>query len=376
MRIILVSLSLLFLNISDSKSIASDLKEEIDSIVEANIKLSQLAGVSIGIVAEGKFYYLKGYGNKKINTHSPVDPLTNFHTASVSKLFVSTAIMQLHENGKLDINNKLMSYFPGCKIRDDRLMNVTIRQILNHSSGIKDVASYQWNKPNNDSLALGQYTRHSLKKKLIFDPGTDQRYSNRAFEILGHLIEVITKTPFETYLQDSVLNKSGMTNSSFNYYKINPECKSSPHSRKLGKGTTKTLNMYPYNKEHSPSSTLNSCAQDLSSWIIENLKIYNDTLNQYNGIISRQTLMKMWSPTYHLKDTMNFIGLGWWGEYSKPDGAWYAHNGQDRGYSSLLCICPKRNFGLVILSNIDMENNSVYFRIPHAIIQLVRKENW
>lgn len=77
-----------------------------------------------------KIYYTKGYGTTEIHTGNPIDSLTAFHTASISKLFTATVIMQLSENGKIDITKKLIDYLPDFSMKGEAYKNITIEQML------------------------------------------------------------------------------------------------------------------------------------------------------------------------------------------------------------------------------------------------------
>jgi CubicO group peptidase (beta-lactamase class C family) len=326
-------------------------------------------GVSIGIVKNGRVFYTKGYGTKELGTNKQIDSLTNFHLASISKLFVATAIMQLVEEGKLKLDAKLLDYIPVTNLKDERVKKITIRQMLTHTSGFPDVENYHWNKPKNDSAALGNYAKECIKnKKLLFEPGADVEYSNIAFDILGHLIEVISKKPFDLYEYDKILSKGGMTNSNFDYYKIKPDRRSTPHIKK--KETINISKTYPYNREHSPSSTLNSCTYDMCKWITEILTIYNDKNNSYNGVLKRETLLDMWSVKTRL-DQSNFLGLGWIGAYS-PLGICMMHNGDDIGYSSNLFVYPEQNLGIIVLMNGAYGSGKVIEKLPTEIALLLK----
>lgn len=343
----------------------------IDSMVKANMVSDKAVGVAIGIVKNGKIFYTKGYGTKELGTNKPVDSLTNFHLASISKLFVATAIMQLSEQGKLNVDEKLLNYIPVTKLKDERFKKVTIRQMLTHTSGFPDVENYNWDKPNNDSAALGNYAKKSIEnKKLLFEPGTDAAYSNMAFEALGHVIETVSKKPFDRYVYENIIQKAGMTNSNFDYNKIAPDRRSTPHI-KAGE-TIKISKTYPYNREHGPSSTLNSCTYDMCRWIMEILSIYNDKNNSYSGVLKRETLLDMWNVKYRL-DQSNFMGLGWMCAYS-PIGICRMHSGGDLGYSSNLFIYPEENLGIIVLMNGDYTTGKVIEKLPFEIALLLNKK--
>lgn len=349
----------------------SVLLNKIDSIVTMYMTTNDIVGISIGIVKSDKIYYIKGYGTAEINANKPVDSLTNFHVASISKLFTATAIMQLVEVGKLDINKHLTDYLPDFKMKDERFKKITIQQMLNHTSGLPYFTNYNWDHPNNDRFALKNFVLKSEFDSLQFSPGADIGYSNLAFDILGYIVEKEANQSFEEYSYERILKPSGMVNSNFDYYKINTGHRSVPHIKIEQTNNVTVSEIYPYNKEQAPCGTLNSCTYDLSKWIVENLKIYKDSTNSYKGVIKRETLLKMWTPTHNYNLPVVFLGLGWWKKESKEYGNYFFHVGQDVGYSSSLTIFPEKDFGIVVLCNGDYPYNIVYNKIPFEIEQLL-----
>lgn len=111
----------------------------IDSVVNATMAAHKMPAISLGVVKDGQIFYLKGYGTKAVGGDSPVDSATNFLTCSVSKLFTATAIMQLVEQGKIDIHKKLTDYVPDFCMKDERYKEITIEQMLTHTSGLPNI---------------------------------------------------------------------------------------------------------------------------------------------------------------------------------------------------------------------------------------------
>ncbi len=321
-------------------------KKQIDSLILTGMRETKAVGVAVGIVKDGKIVYQQGYGTKKLNTIQPVDSLTNFHLASISKVFVATAIMQLVEKGKLKLEDKLLRYITVTELKDQRFKEVTIEQMLNHTSGFPDVNSYHWAHPKNDSLALGEYAKKCIaKKNLLFNPGSKFQYSNMAFEVLGHVIEIVSGKYFDAYEYEQVLSKSGLQHSNFDYAKIDAARRSSPHVKLFSK--VRVSGTYPYNREHGPSSTLNSCTQDMCLWIQELLKIHAGTST--TGLLTKETLLDMWSPKYNFASE-DYIGWSWF-VHKGPLGLCANHDGGDLGYCSALRIYPEKKMGIIVLIN-------------------------
>lgn len=347
---------------------------KIDSIVTAYMASNKMVGVSIGIVRDGKIYLAKGYGTTAINKQTPTDSLTNFLACSITKLFTATAIMQLSEQGKIDIKKKLIFYLPDFKMKDERYKDITIEQMLTHSSGLK------WDEhlkhSPNDSSALRKFVYSLSNKQLDFAPGTNfdgtKTYSNAAFDILGYLVQHLSGMPYEDYVSTHILLPSNMPNSKLNYIEIPAERRSVPH---VLKGThVKPGGIYDENREHSPSGNLNSCSLDLCNWMISNLSVYNNP-NSNKGILQKGTLQNMWTTRLVAPQNKRIsIGLGWWITDSEDLGKYYWHVGDDPGFSATLLVFPANNFGIAVLSNGMYAEQTVWNKIPFDIIDLFKDE--
>lgn len=130
-------LAFLFLSIpSFGQTVQLSEIHKIDSIVDSYLTTNKIVGLSVGIVKDGKVYFTKGYGTSDIEKVKPIDSLSNFLTCSITKLFTATAIMQLSEQGKIDISKKLIFYLPDFKMKDERYKDITIEHLLTHTSGL------------------------------------------------------------------------------------------------------------------------------------------------------------------------------------------------------------------------------------------------
>ena len=372
---ILTILALTLLSLSAIAQISQTLAvNKIDSIVTAYITINKMVGVSIGIVKDGKIYLTKGYGTTEVDKVKSIDSLTNFLTCSVTKLLTATAIMQLSEQGKIDISKKLIFYLPNFKMKDERYKDITIEQLLTHTSGL--YWDMELKHSPNDSSSLRKLVYSLDNKMLDFAPGTKfnatETYSNAAYDILGYLVQKISGKQYQDYIADSILVKANMPYSSIDYNKIPTNRRSSPHILK-GK-VVKVGGMYSENVEHSPSANLNSCSIDLCNWMMHNLNIYNNPIS-FNGVLQNRTLQNMWTPRNVAPQNKNVsIGLGWWITNSDELGKYYWHVGGNPGFSATLMVFPEHNFGITVLSNGMYAEQIVWNKIPFEIINLFKKE--
>lgn len=347
---------------------------KIDSIVNGYMTTNQMIGVSIGIVKDSKVYLAKGYGTAEIEKTKSIDSLTNFLTCSITKLFTATAIMQLSEQGKIDISKKLIFYLPDFKMKDERYKDITIEHLLTHTSGL--FWDMNLKHSPNDSSALRKLVYSLDNKILAFAPGTKfnptETYSNAAYDILGYLVQIFSGKQYEDYIKDNILLKANMTYSSIDYNKIPAERRSTPHI--LKQKVVKVGGMYTENTEHSPSGNLNSCSIDLCNWMIHNLNIYNNP-NSFKGVLQKSSLQNMWTTRNQAPQNKKVsIGLGWWITQSDDLGKYYWHVGDNPGFSATLMILPEHNFGITVLCNGMYAEQIVWNKIPFDIINLFKDE--
>jgi len=369
----------------------------IDSIVISKMTEYRIKALSLSIVKDEKILYTKGYGFTSVDSENIVTPETRLETASITKLFTATAIMQLVEQGKLDLNKKLIEYIPGFKLKDNGFKDITLLHLLTHSSG------FPWDselkKASSDSMALKEFIFSLYNTKLKFSPGekfSGETYSNTGFDILGYLVEHITSMPFPAYVKSNILDKAEMLNSTF-YFKNIPDNKMAAPLKISG--DTKEINRfnlyaeikdinpvlkYPklpivewtnYERgkpEHNPSGHLYSTAGDLSNWIIYCLKIYN---NSKSGFLSTTTLTNMWSLQRSIENKKTSIGLGWWKFSDSLTGNYVFHVGRYPGFSSTLRIYPEKNIGITILSNAMYADMVIWNELPELIMKVVNGKN-
>lgn len=344
-------------NIEVNKTITS-FKEKVDSIVINKMNQYNIPGLSIGLIRNDSVIYNTGYGVRSIKNNSFVTENTIFHTASISKLFTAVATMRLIQQKEITIDDKLVNILPELKFDDKRVNDITIKNLLNHTSGLPDINNYHWDNNNQSDHSLEDYIL-GLNLKLDANPSTEYQYSNLAYDILGYVIEKVSGSTFDDFLKENILNRSGMYGSDFRYFKILDSLKTSPHSKSWITRNIYVRKTYPYTREHSPSSTLNSSSKDLSKWMISFLQTLDDSdLNNEN--------LMMIEPTFSPNP---YIGLGF--QLSDINSIkTIGHYGGDSGFRSYLIMMPEEKIGLVLLVNCDYDED---FRqeILHPIAKLM-----
>src|SRR5256884_1309099 len=186
------------------------LSTELEPKIKEEVQQGRLPGFAIGVVKNGKLIYAKGFGVARLGGNTPITSKSLFHMASVTKTFVATSVMQLVEKGKIDPDAPLIRYLPYFRLDDERYRNVTIRQLLSHTSGIPDTVTYNWDRPEYDAGALERFVRSIADQKLVLAPGEKFAYSKTGYEILGDVIAKVSGASFEDYVQHNIFTPLGM----------------------------------------------------------------------------------------------------------------------------------------------------------------------
>ncbi|WP_281986879.1 beta-lactamase family protein [Aquimarina aggregata] len=309
-------------------------------------------GLAVGIIKEGKIIYSKGLGVQDLDTRFLLSTQSVYHMASVSKPFVATAIMQLMEQGKIELDKKLIEYLPYFKMKDNRFKEITIRHLLTHSSGIPDVKDYQWDNPQNDDGAVERYVKSFKSKELDFTPGDEYHYSNSAYDILADIIAKVSRMTFEDYMKKNIFEPVGMNNTTFYKPGVSKKLATQPHTLNNNlKIDVETV--YPYNRIHAASSTLHSNIDDMLLWAKVNLnkgrigkhRIYNES--SYKLLTSGQRKIS----------ENDSLALSWFISPIK-DYKMIKHSGGDTGYSTYFGFIPENNSAIVLMANNDIFFNS------------------
>jgi len=183
----------------------------LDATEEAKIaKLLADSGapsVSIAVVEHGQLAYAKAFGKASLDPNRPADAHTRYAIGSVSKQFTAAAILLIAEQGKLSLDDKVSKYFPELT----RANEITIRELLSHTSGYEDYAPQdymipEWIKPTTPETILDQWA----KKPLDFDPGTRWQYSNTNFVLAGRIFEKASGQQLMPFLKEKFFDPLGM----------------------------------------------------------------------------------------------------------------------------------------------------------------------
>lgn len=181
----------------------------VDSVATAAVADHKIAGVSVAVVKKGQPIVMKGYGFADIENDIPASAETVYRIGSLTKQFTSAAIMRLIEQGKVSLDDTLQKFLPDFPTQGNR---VTVRQLLNHTSGIRSYTSLgeKWQRVIRIDLVPDSVVALFANEPFDFKPGEAYRYNNSGYFLLGVIIEKVSGKSYGQYLQDEFFTPLGL----------------------------------------------------------------------------------------------------------------------------------------------------------------------
>ena len=163
------------------------------------------------MVVDNKLFFAKGYGYADVEAKKPVDPdATMFRIGSVSKLFTWTAVMQLVEQGKLDLDADINQYLTEFKIPTTYPQPITLKNLLTHTPGFEDQVIGLFAHDPDEISPLGQLLARDLPAR-VRPPGELASYSNHGTALAGYIVPEVSGVPWEDYIEQNLLKPLGWT---------------------------------------------------------------------------------------------------------------------------------------------------------------------
>src|SRR5215212_8234691 len=181
--------------------------DAVDQYIERQMAANRVPGLALAITHADDVIYLRGYGTAE--NGEPMTPRTQFYIASLSKGFTALAVMQLVEEGKIGLDEPVRAYLPDFTTTDRRLSGqITVRELLNQTSGLADSGFPSYTLPQPDSLeGRVESLRHA---RLVSEPGTEFHYTDPNYAVLARIVEVASGKPFGGYLRERVFGPLDM----------------------------------------------------------------------------------------------------------------------------------------------------------------------
>ena len=313
----------------------------MDGLVPTALKTGHVPGAVVVIVKDGQVLLEKGYGFADYEKRIPVDPrATLFRPGSTSKLFTWTAVMQLVEQGKLDLDADVNTYLD-VKMPARSGRPVTLREIMTHRAGfeetIRDLLTFDDSSP-----VLAHAVKNHVPPR-IWDPADGPGYSNYATTVAGYVVERVSGQPFEEYIEQHVLAPLDMRNSTFRQ-PLPPGLRG-----QMSKGyeTSEEPGAGYEIVSMAPAGALASSGEDMAHFMIAHLQLgrYGD-----HEILKRETAQQMQTTITKALPDLNGNALGFY-EQNINGHRVIAHGGDTNYFHSDLSLFLDDQVGLFISVN-------------------------
>ncbi len=179
----------------------------VDAIATQVLAQTGVPSASVGIVKDGKIAYLHAYGKAELNPPVAAEPQMRYSIGSISKQFTAAAILILQQQGKLSLDDTVAKWLP----RLTRANEVTLREVLSHTSGYQDYYAEDYSMlPMKEPTTADAILANWGEKPLDFDPGTQWQYSNTNYVIAGKIVEIVSGMPLMKFLQQNIFSPLDM----------------------------------------------------------------------------------------------------------------------------------------------------------------------
>jgi len=363
--------------------------KEVNNVAEMESYLNQLVesgnppGLSIVVVKDGRIVYDRAFGYADSPRGEKSTPETVYHWWSMTKISTAMAVMQLQEQGKLDLDDAVTKYLPWFEVNypSSKGSVITIRNLLQHSSGLPDTvpAMIGWVHYDNATRNQTEVVKNHLAQfnTLKFEPGEKAVYSNFNYMVLGAIIESVSGQSYEEYITNNLLRPLGMSNTSFVYTPAMAEHEAAgtlpivhfytpllptllDTNALIRERQGKLLWLNRVYIDATPSTGLIGSAPDVARLMMAYL---NYGILDGNRILDPESVSTLTETA-----PIDGHGLGWFkGEVN--GSRFLEHAGGGPGFATIMRLYPERELGVAILANgTDLDRQ--------GLVELLSKLYW
>jgi len=315
----------------------------IDSLKDAR----HIPGLSVAVVYDQEMIWAKGFGYANVDKKIPATSKTIYRIASITKLFTMTMLMQLRDKGELQLDDPLIKYLPGFKIKNPfaGTRPITLRQIACHASGLPREAPLNYMETLNFPT-IEEIMATLPNTELIFPPLEKFKYSNLGVGLLGHALEIIAEKPYRDYIRWHILNPLKMKYTDF---RLTPEMK---HYYAVGYIFDDNNNSHTIAPQYdmrglSPAGQLYTNAEDISKFIAFQ---FHEPGTPEDSVLNHYSLREM--RNIEIIDSNWKIGMGiGWALTRMGDETLIGHSGGTHGYTTNIFLIPDLKIGVAVFAN-------------------------
>ena len=342
------------------RSLADAIKQSL-SISQKTFKENNLPGLAIAVSLDGVPVWMQGLGYANVKDSIRVNPYSSlFRVGSISKTLTATALQQLVQLNKVDLDRPVQAYV---KYFPEKKYPLTVRQTAGHIAGVRHYQGFEM-MSNVFYPTIKESLNIFMEDPLLFEPGTKYAYSSYGWNLISAVIEEASETPFLEYMQDQVFKPAKMNNTSAEIRTSLPKELVSFYQHELNKEillTPEVDNSYKW-----AGGGFISTAEDL-------LKFSNAV---YTYKIVDQELLKEFQSTNTLSDgSKTNYGLGWSSNTDKKGRPWVGHSGGSVGGTSMFLTYPEYGLTVVTLVNLSSAKmDQLAWRIAEQFLTVLEIE--
>jgi serine beta-lactamase-like protein LACTB len=327
---------------AQERGIPAEKRAAIEKAVSSFMSANSVPGIAAAVVLDGEPLWSAGFGMADLEDYTPAASSTLFRLGSISKPITATALLQLWERGKLDLDAPVQKYCPAFPKKD---WPITTRELLGHLGGIRHYNPDGKGDVPDDSARHFSSTEESLQifanDPLAARPGTKFNYSTYGYTLLGCVLEGAASEKYVDYVKENIFRPAGMEQTQAdNFFAVIPHRTRFYHKDKAGVVQNAGVLDSSYK---IPGGGLISSADDMAHF---EAAILADKLLQH------ATRDLMWTSQKTADGKLTSYGLGW-GVVEKFGVHILAHTGGQQGTSTAFAVVPDRRAGVVVLANMD-----------------------
>ena len=331
----------------------AEMEAFMDKELGKEMEKHHIAGAAVSVVKDGKLFFAKGYGHADLKKGIPVDPeQTTFRIGSVTKLYTWTAVMQLAEQGKLDLNADVNTYLD-FRVPDTYPQPITLKDLMTHTAGFEDRYYERLAKDPNDLMPPREWLVSHMPAR-VRPPGEVAAYSSYGAALAGYIVARVSGEPYDQYVQEHILNPLGMAHTTARSPTPQDIRAHASEGYTYEDGAFKAFPDYSDMGQPAmaPAGGMQSSATDMARFMIAQLQDGRpgDANTAEARILNKSTTQQMHSTLYTPDPRLLGTAYGFF-DFTDNGQRTIGHSGGSDPIFSLLLLLPDQNLGVFVAYN-------------------------
>lgn len=316
---------------------------EVDAYIAREMERQRLPGLALGIVQGDRILYLKGYGEAD-SSGRPVTPETPFGIGSIGKSITAIAVLQLVENGKIDLDAPIQRYIP---TKFNGAEFITVRQLLNQTSGFSQISTFSntlssINDQYQDAIEKNAMSYAAKFLKQAKQTEHPYRYSNANYVLLGYIVQQVTGQSYGDYVKEHIFSPLSMHDSYVTLDEAAAHGLATPYRRIFGYNVAYD-GPYVYIPGDAPAGYIYSSAKDMSQYMIAQM---NGGRFEGESVLSSESIRLM-----QTEPVPGTYGMGWSTDYINGLRV-FGSPGGSLGFQAQTFMVPEQQLGVIVFANV------------------------